>query len=790
MTFWLGLRLSLRGGREAAVRLALVAAAVAMGVTVLLSTVALFNAFRVTAERPCWECTTGSAPAGWALGATQGAALWNHRQDSYAGRPIERLDVAVLDPAAPAPAVPGVPALPAAGRFYVSPALAELMAAVPREQLADRFPGARAGLVGRAALSGPDDLVAVVGRTPGELAGMAGTVAVDTVATFPAAQDPAADDLTALYEHGFGIAAIGLIVPLLVLVGTATRLAAARREARFAAVRLAGATARQINAIASADAALGALLGALAGVALFQAVRPALAGVAITGSRFFPDVVTPTAPQYAIVIAGVPLAAAAAAVWSLRRVRITPLGAARRTRASAPGWWRVLPLLAGLGLFAGPAFAGGGREPDPLLADAGLALIMVGLMVAGPWLTMLAARLAARLTRGAATLLAARRLAAEPKAAFRSVNGIVLAVFIGTAVAGIVPAVVSGQLAAGDGTLNEVMRVPFGYADAAPGRPLPPGEADELLAEVGAHPGVTVLPIYRRTTTQDPPAAPLPCDPGPGCRLDFMLGHVVSCDDLARFPALGACAPGVRAVTADFNRLLTSDNLLSVDRNLPIVDPTSPSAPAGTGTGKDVGSGSGNDADSGKAGAAASDGLSLAAVLIRADDPAVRERIRTSLTPYVARSGSAETPLTFAEVARFREVLLDQVERVALAIVALTLLVAGCGLLVAVAGGVVERRQPFTLLRLSGTPTRTLSLVVVLETAVPVLLAALVAAAAGFGVAGPVIDQLAIKSAPAALPGAGYLLTVGGGLLAALLIVLAGLPLLRRVTAPDNARFE
>ncbi|MEU4511660.1 FtsX-like permease family protein [Nonomuraea wenchangensis] len=768
MMFWLGLRLALRGGREGAVRLALVGAAVALGVTVLLSTVALFNAFRVTAERPCWECTTGSAPAGWALGATPGAVLWNHRQDSYAGRPIKRLDVAVLDPGAPAPAMPGLPALPAAGRFYLSPALADLMAAVPREQLADRFPGARAGLVGRAALSGPDDLVAVVGRTPAELAGMAGTAAVDTVA-----DDPAADDTTALYEHGFGIAAIGLIVPLLVLVGTATRLAAARREARFAAVRLAGATARQINAIASADAALGALLGALAGIALFQAVRPALAGVAVTGSRFFPDVVAPTAPQYAAVVVGVPLAAAVAAVWSLRRVRITPLGAARRTRASAPGWWRVLPLLAGLGLFAGPAFAGGGREPDPVLADAGLALVMVGLMVAGPWLTMLAARLAARLTRGAATLLAARRLAADPKAAFRSVNGIVLAVFIGTAVAGIVPAVVSGQRAAGGGTLNEVMRVPFGYADAAPGRPLQPDEADDLLAEVGAHPGVTVLPIYRRTAAQEPPAGPLPCDPGPGCRLDFMLGHVVACDDLARFPALGACAPGVRAVTADFNRLLTSDNLLSVDRNLPIVDPTSPAAPDGTG----------------KAGAAPG-GLSLAAVLIRADDPAVRERIRTSLTPYVAGSGSAETPLTFAEVAQFREVLLDQVERVALAIVALTLLVAGCGLLVAVAGGVVERRRPFTLLRLSGTPTRTLSAVVVLETAVPVLLAALVAAAAGFGVAGPVIDQLAIKSAPAALPGAGYLLTVGGGLLAALLIVLAGLPLLKRVTAPDNARFE
>ncbi|GAA4535295.1 MULTISPECIES: FtsX-like permease family protein [Nonomuraea] len=758
MTLRLGLRLSLRGGREAAVRLALVTASVAMGVTVLLSTVALFNAFQVTADRPCWECTTGSAPGGWALGATPGAVLWNHRQDSYAGRPIKRLDVAVLD-GTPTAAVPGVPELPGAGRHYVSPALAELMDAVPREQLAGRFPGDRAGLIGRAALSGPDDLVVVVGRTPGELAAMAGTVAVDAVAT-----TPRADDTAALYEHGFGIAAIGLIFPLLVLVGTATRLASARREARFAAIRLAGATARQINVIASVDAALGALLGALAGVAVFQAVRPALAGVAVTGSRFFPDVVVPTALQYGAVVAGVPLAAAGAALWSLRRVRITPLGAARKVRAAAPGWWRVLPLLAGLGLFAGPVFAGG-EDPDAVLVDAGLALIMVGLVVAGPWLTMLAARLAARVTRGAATLLAARRLAADPKGAFRSVNGIVLAVFIGTAVAGIVPAVVSGQEAAGGGTLNEVMRAPFGYADATEGQPLPPATAAELLAKLRAHPGVTVLPIYRRADTPALPDGPPPCDPGPGCRLDFLLGHVVECDALAAFPALGRCAPGVHAVTADFNRLLTSDNMLSVDRNLPVVD-------------------AGNKGDTATA------DRPLAAVLIHAADPVVRERIRTLLNPYVALSGSAETPQTFAEVAQARAVLLDQVERVALAIVALTLLVAGCGLLVAVAGGVVERRQPFTLLRLCGTPARTLTRVMLLETAVPVVLAALVAAGAGFGVAGPVIDQLAIKSAPATMPGPAYFLTVGGGLLAALLIALAGLPLLKRVTTPDNARFE
>ncbi|MEV4095813.1 FtsX-like permease family protein [Streptosporangium saharense] len=759
MTLRLGLRLSLRGGREAIVRLALVTAAVATGVTVLLGTVALFNAFRTTADRPCWECTTGSAPGGWALGATPGAVLWNHRRDLYAGRPIKRLDVAVLDTGTTTPTVPGLSALPGAGHHYVSPALAELMDAVPRGQLADRFPGTRAGLVGTAALSGPDDLVAVVGRTPGELAAMAGTVAVDTVAV-----TPATDETTALYEHGFGIAAIGLIFPLLVLVGTATRLAAARREARFAAIRLAGATARQVNVIASVDAALGALAGALTGVVLFQALRPALAGVTITGSRFFPEVVAPTGLQYAAVVVGVPLAAAGAALWSLRRVRVTPLGAARRTRSSAPGWWRVVPLLVGLGLFAGPVFANG-RQPNAVLLDVGLVLVMIGLVVAGPWLTLVAARLAARVTSGAATLLAARRLAADPKGAFRSVNGIVLAVFIGTAVAGIVPAVVSGQRAAGGGTLNEVMRASFGYGDAADGLPLPPGTAAELLAKLRAQPGVTVLPIHRGTGTTAPPAGPPPCDPGPGCRPDFLLGHVVECDALAAFPALGRCTPGSRTVKADLNRLLTGDNMLSVDRSLPFVDADNPTA-------------------SGSA------GLSLAAVLIRVDDPAVREQVRTLLMPYVAASGSTETPQTFGEVAQAREVLLDQMEQVALAVVALTLLVAGCGLLVAVAGGVVERRRPFTLLRLCGTPTRTLSRVVLLETAVPVVLAALVAAVAGFGVAEPVIDGLEIRNASVALPGPAYFVTVGGGLLASLLVILAGLPLLRRVTAPDDAHFE
>ncbi|MEV1201859.1 FtsX-like permease family protein, partial [Microbispora rosea] len=387
----LGLRLSLSSGREAVARLAMIVVGVAAGVAVLLATLSLFNAFQATGGRPCWECTTGSAPSGWALDATADGALWSYREDFYAGRTIKRLDAAALGTRAPV--VPGLSRMPGPGQYYASPALAGLLDSAPPEELAARFPGTRAGLIGDAALSGPGELVAVVGRTPDQVAALPGARQVDEVGAMPAV-----DDSGDVYRFAFGVAAVGLIVPLLVLVGTATRLAAARRETRFAAIRLVGATTRQINVLAAVDAALGALAGALTGLAIFQLVRPAVAGVRITGARFFPDLVAPHAWQYAAVLGGVPVVAACAALWSLRRVRISPLGVARKTAASPPRAWRVIPLLVGLGMFAGPVYRNG--KPDELLAVVALALIMVGLMLAGPWLTMVAARLAARLNLG------------------------------------------------------------------------------------------------------------------------------------------------------------------------------------------------------------------------------------------------------------------------------------------------------------------------------------------------------------------------------------------------------
>ena len=59
--------------------------------------------------------------------------------------------------------------------------------------------------------------------------------------------------------------------------------------------------------------------------------------------------------------------------------------------------------------------------------------------------------------------------------------------------------------------------------------------------------------------------------------------------------------------------------------------------------------------------------------------------------------------------------------------VALTLIVAGCSLAVPVGGSLVERKRPFTLLRVTGTPTSTLYRVVFLEAVLPLVAATVVA---------------------------------------------------------------
>jgi hypothetical protein len=117
-----------------------------------------------------------------------------------------------------------------------------------------------------------------------------------------------------------------------------------------------------------------------------------------------------------------------------------------------------------------------------------------------------------------------------------------------------------------------------------------------------------------------------------------------------------------------------------------------------------------------------------------------------------------------------------------------SLALAGCSLAVSVAGGLSERKRPFSLLRLSGAPVRVLRRVVALESAVPMLTVSVVAIGMGF-LSAQLFLQAQMEYTLAA-PGLSYYAMVAAGLIACLAIIASTMPLLERITGPETARSE
>jgi hypothetical protein len=561
---------------------------------------------------------------------------------------------------------------------------------------------------------------------------------------------PAQGVFTPYFRYAFGVGVVAVLFPILILIGTATRLAAARREERFAAIRLVGGTPRDIGVFASVEAVVSAFCGAVLGIIVFLLVKPALAGAVVVGTKYFPATLTPTVWGYIAMLAGVPATAALAALVSLRRVQISPLGVSRRTSPPAPSRWRLAPLGAGVILYvAGLALTN--HNSIGTAAYPGLLIILIGLVIAGPWLTAASARLLARSTRGPAPLLATRRLTDNPKAAARAVTGLVLAVFLGTMAGTLLPAVGSLSSTPNAAALSNVMLDNVN---------LLPAQGAQLLTELHQFPDTAVYPLYAQDTT-----GPGTATVGPG-----YTNAVMSCASLRALAVLGQCAPGISTVKVFDLPLITSDNPQRSTEAFVSAD---------------------NPAFTGKVSA-----LDLQAVLIRANDPATREQIRTFLATHttpqtVPGPGQAPTPpRTFGETLAIRTNRAATTEKIVYAAVALTVLVAGCSLAVAIGGGLVERKRPFTLLRVSGTPVSTLSKVALLEAALPLAAATMVAAAIAYGTSVLAVSRLAPVGTAVPRLGESYYTTMGAGLAVALAVIGATLPLLRRMTMPGNVRFE
>ncbi|GAB2871371.1 ABC transporter permease [Actinoallomurus bryophytorum] len=750
-----GLRLTLRGGREAAVRLVVTAAAVALGVGLLLVTLAGINGVNTQNTRYAW---LNSAVSGASDAAPSPDPLWGTLDtDHYQGKSIIRVDVAATGPRSPVP--PGIPRLPGPGQYYASPALGTLLRTAPPAELGARYPGSQVGTIGPAALPAPNSLIVIVGHTPGELSHAPGARQVTAIAT--RTPSSCAECQVGTNANGIdlilSVTSAALLFPVLIFIGTATRLAAARREQRFAAMRLVGATPRQVSVVSAVESTVAAVAGTAVGFGLFFVFRVPLAALPFTGDPFFPSDMSLNLIDVLGVALGVPLAAAVAARIALRRVRISPLGVGRRVTPRAPRAYRLIPLVAGIAELS--YFVG--RRPESTNGQiqaylTGIFLMMGGLVYAGPWLTMAGSRLMARRADRPATLIAARRLSDDPRAAFRAISGLVLALFVTSTAIGVITTFVAERgVPSGDATARNTVVADFsdGWTET-PGVPkahVAP-VTDAVLRTLRSMRGVSGVALIHTN--------PL------GTTISFggprpVVAGLVSCGQLAGVPGFGHCAAGADVASVS--------PLLGFERR--------PNASMDT-----------VNWATAAISAERLQSLPVQMIMVRTDGSrAVVEQVKTVLVDDFPLHGSpAVVTEERADAAAAK--LLVGYKQLADVVILVSMCIAGCSLAVSVAGGLNDRKRPFSLLRLTGVSLGTLRRVVVLETAVPLLVIAVVAIGTGFLAA-----QLFLKSQldyTLRPPGAAYYLAVLAGLAVSLGVIASTLPLLRRITGPETARNE
>jgi hypothetical protein len=763
----LGLRLTLNGGREAVTRLAVITVAVAIGVGLLLVAVAGINAVEAQNERYAW-LETGFAPDSFAVSpSVSGDASapdplwWKIRRDTFDGEDIGRIDVAATGPGSPVP--PGIAALPGPGEFYASPALSELLGSTPSEQLSNRFDGTQVGTIGPSALPGPDSLLIIIGHQVDDLAHEPNAGQVTSIST----TSPSECGKNCAFAVGFSsngvalvlaVVAVLLLFPVLIFIGSAARLSAARREQRFAAMRLVGATPRQISVLSVVESSVAAAIGTAVGFGLFFALRSTIAAINFTGARFFASDLSLSLADVVLVAVGVPVAAAVAARIALRRVQISPLGVNRRATPPPPRAWRTIPLAAGLAELGYFAVVGRPDSTSGQLAAyvPGGLLIVAGLVLVGPWLTMLGARLMARRASRPAALIAGRRLSDNPQAGFRAVSGLVLALCIGS---GAIGAIITITDAAdpGRGAGSTLVQE---FIDPLPSASIPNTTLDELASIPGVE-GVTVIHTTPSTATDVPYVpSPTPSTPTDVQSLGSLGSSVVSCAELARTPSLGRCPDGADTVTISPNFVGTV-----IEGAPSLADVVWPAADF------------------------SSDELQRLPVgmIVVANDGSTQaiEQARTLLEIAFPQQPAPETVLEMNTLHDWHNRQYQQLVNV---VIAASLVIAGCSLAVSVAGGLSDRKRPFSLLRLTGVSLAMLRRVVALETVVPLLITAVVAAGCGF--LGADLFLRAQMDRTLQPPGGDYYLVVLAGLVASLAVIASTLPLLSRITGPETARNE
>jgi len=797
----MGLRLALGGDRSARVRLALMAGGVAAGVALLLGVAGAAPAAvdrLATASSRNVTYTEQQAALTTGVRAETSVGFWR-------GEPLRVLNVETVGPPVTPPR--GISSLPGPGEVLVSPALAAALDGPHSAELLPRLHGKLTGTIGDAGLVGPDELFAIAGVGPGQLEG-------DLAAGFPGGRGADLKYSTGQTAGGVTsvtagisdelraallVAAVGLIVPLMVLVATATRLSAASRERRAAALRLVGATARQVSGLGAIEGAVVGALGAVGGVALFLVLRAPLASlVPVPGGLFAADIAPPLWAALLTVL-GVPVLTTLAGLVAVRRAAVSPLDVRRQATPPTPSLRRLLPLAAGLlmlvGALANSRAVLSGRWYGTALLIGGALLCLAGIAVAGPALARAAGIMLARFGPGPASHLAGKRLVMDPAAASRTVTGMALVVVVVGWLLAFLP-LLATTTPSGQGVLVSALRpatVVAGFRSTA--------EATQVMSKVEDVQGAQA-PVVVREIQLLRDGATAPADYAPDAMPDpsqFPLGAVVvDCTQLSevlRQPLIGCGDSTIYRLASSFqsgadplpatyevldrNGLRSSGLQVSLPPDLPVLQ-----VPDGLVQGID------GFQLYGEVLFTRLPGLPERpdAVLVGTDgDPATIEAVRAALGPL----RTPFPPLTAEEATVIARSATDGYARVAMIGLALVVLVGGLSLTVTTADSLRERRHAHAALAAMGAPARVLRRSVLMQTATPLLITVTVAVGVSAAASWMYLRLGTSDGVPVpSLPWSGYGLIAASAVVASLLATASALPCVRSAAHPDALRME
>jgi ABC-type antimicrobial peptide transport system permease subunit len=738
------LKLAVAGSRSAYGRLAGIAGGVAVGVCLLLLLWGGANGLSARDDRGAWLRETGSPSVSSPVAADDPAAsgpatpvpltantalMEANPVEVFRDQLINRRDVAALS--STTVKIPGIGSPPAPGQYYASPALQRLIESTPRDELGDRF-GTFAGTIDDAALHGPDSLIVVTGATEAELRQNGRAFLVSDFTTNPYGGSAAA------YNTVLSIGAIAVFFPVLLLISIVTGLGAAQRRERFATLRLIGASPHVVSRIAAVETAIPSLIGAVLGVALAIALRPAAAQIPVNGTRMFAADLT-TGWAAAAVVAVVVAASALVAAHRTARAGIGPLGVTRAMHEKTPTMWRIAPLLAGLAamitgvLMIRVLDAGLPWLESPLLI-VGFLLILVGIVVIGPWLTRLVSRIGLRQARSAAAVIAASRIQKTPVATFRSVSGLVIAVFVVSVFAGGSSIIESTEAPPARPGLLQPTSL---HATVSAGHtPAQAAEAARLARE---------LPGIRSATVGYGPEALSGRDAG------------------AEIYLRSADAPGL-----GFEDIPATETV-AVDTSFLYSWTTQPLALT-------------------PAPAANPDEMVPVVIVLGTDGtPEAMDRARTALNGSGITAAPATSPLDAELQSTGR--LIQGLAVLAYLGMFVAIAIAGLSLAVATASAVLDRKRVLGLMRLMGMPVSVLRRIITREAAVPLLTVLLLSVGLGFLVAWLMVTFID-DTYRVTWPAPDYFMALGLSLLLALGAVTATFGLIRGNTAMTATRFE